>query len=136
MEWGLFNYFPAAHYERAIDQAFQEISEEKLETDGGTTHLHQDGRRSTVYYWLNPDTGAALYHTEVNGEEANPFFGSVSEAEQYLENLGQRQAERYESLSLYKAKVQKVEDAVEVLTDQSGIDEFVSTNGNSSEESE
>lgn len=88
--------------------------------------MHQDGRRSTVYYWLNPDTGAALYHTEVNGEEANPFFGSVSEAEQYLEKLGNDQPERYEGLSLYKAKVQKVEDAVEVLTDQSGIDEFVS----------
>lgn len=98
--------------------------------------MHQDGRRSTVYYWLNPDSGAALYHTEVNDEEANPFFGSIGEAEQYLENLGQIQPEQHEGLSLYKAKVQKVKDAVEVLTDQSGIDEFVSTSRSSSEESE
>lgn len=27
----LFNYFPAAHYEKAIDQAFEELAEENIE---------------------------------------------------------------------------------------------------------
>lgn len=100
-----------------------------LRADGGTTNLHQDGRRTNVYYWLNPDTGAALYHTEVNGEEANPFFGSVDEAERYLEKHCGEEVSQYEGLTLYNAKVEKVEDAVEVLTDQSGIDEFVPDGG-------
>jgi hypothetical protein len=122
MQYSLFNYFPSAHYEKAIDQAFREVAEERLESDGGTTNLHLDGRRSNVFYWLNPDTGAALYHTEINDEEADPFFGSIGEAEQFLEKQGK--PERYEGLSLYKARVEKVEDAVEVLMDQSGIDDF------------
>jgi len=121
LRYELENYFPAAHYEKAIDQAFQEVAGKKLEPDGGV-NLHQDGRRSNVYYWLNPDTGAALYHTEANGEEANPFFGSVGEAEQFLEKHSQNG--EYEALSLYKARIEKIEDAVEVLMDQSGIDDF------------
>lgn len=123
LRFKLENYFPAEHYEKAIDQAFQEAAEQRLKPDGGV-NLHQDGRRSNVYYWLNPDTGAALYHTEANGEEANPFFGSVGEAEQFLEKRSQSSTEEYEGLSLYEARVEKIEDAVEVLMDQSGIDDF------------
>jgi len=126
MKWSLFNYFPAAHYKRAIDQAFQDRARDRLEPDGGTnTHLHSDGRRSTVYYWVNPDTDAALTHTEFNGDEAHPFFPSVGEAEQFLENQAENgDRERYEGMSLYQAKITKVEDAVEVLMDQADIDEF------------
>ena len=123
LKWRLFNYFPAAHYKKAIDQAFEELAEEKLEPDGGM-NLHQDGRRSNIYYWLNPDTGAALYHTEANSEEANPFFGSVGEAENFLEKQAGSNPEQYEGLSLYKARVEKLEDAVEVLMDQSDIEDF------------
>ena len=119
----LENYFPDAHYQRALDQAVREAAQE-LEPDGGTTNLHTDGRRSTVYYWLNPDTGAALYHTEINGDEADPFFGSAGEAEQFLEKRGGQDTDRYQGFSLYKAKVQKIEDAVDVLTDQAGIEDF------------
>jgi len=127
MEWETFSYFPEAHYNRAItDHLKQELEdEEELRPDGGsTTHLHNDGRRSKVYYWLNPDTGAALYHTEANGEEANPFFGSIEEAEQYLETRAAQGSEQYQGLSLYQARVDKIEDAVDVLTDQSGLTEF------------
>lgn len=122
----LENYFPAAHYRKALDQAFEALAEERLETDGGKpSNIHTDGRRSTAYYWLNPDTGAALYHTTFNGDEANLFFPSVGEAERFLEQQAQRHdQERYQGMSLYKAKVSKVEDAVEVLMDQSGINDF------------
>lgn len=125
LRFKLENYCPEAHYEKAIDQAFQEKAAQQLETDGGaTTFLHQDGRRSTVYYWINPDTGAALYHTEAHQEEANPFFGTTGEAEKFLEKRAQHDQRDYKSLSLYKAKIEKVEDAVEVLMDQSGINDF------------
>ena len=125
MKWQLFNYFPAAHYERAIDQAFRDRAEDRLEPDGGTNHLHSDGRRSNVFYWVNPDTDAALAHTQYNGDEANPFFPSVGEAERFLENQAENgDRERYEKMSLYQAKITKVEDAVEVLMDQADIDEF------------
>ncbi|PSQ47251.1 hypothetical protein BRD19_09890 [Halobacteriales archaeon SW_7_65_23] len=124
LRYELENYFPEAHYREAIDQAFREQAEEKLKTDGGTAFLHQDGRRNRVYYWVNPETGAALYHTEANGEEANPFFGSVGEAEQFLERQAGEDAEKFEGYSLYEARIQKIEDAVEVIMDQSGIDDF------------
>lgn len=122
MQWDLFNYFPEAHYEMAVDQA---LMDQVLEPDGGTTNnLHRDDRRSKVYYWLNPETGAALYHTEAHGEEANPFFGSANEAEQFLEKHAENDSERYKGMSLYQARTKKVEDAVEVLLDQSGINDF------------
>lgn len=124
LRYSLENYFPDAHYQKAVDEAFKEQAEKRPEPDGGTTNLHTDDRRSTVYYWLNPDTGAALYHTEVNGDEADPFFGSADEAEQFLEKRGGQDTDRYQGFSLYKANVQKIIDAVNVLTDQSDITDF------------
>lgn len=38
-----------------------------------------------MYYWLDPTTGAALYHTGAYTDEANPFFETVEEAEAFLE---------------------------------------------------
>lgn len=35
LEWGMFNYFPEAHYKQAVDQAFQEEAESDLLPDGG-----------------------------------------------------------------------------------------------------
>ena len=85
------------------------------------------GRRKTQFYWYNPNTGAALYHTGVNEDEADPFFDSVEEAEDYLEKQAEsgNREERYEGMSLYETRNKKVEDAVEVLMDQSGIQDFM-----------
>jgi hypothetical protein len=124
LRWNTFSYFPEAHYNKEITERIVEETQNELLPDGGSSDLHSDGRRSTVYYWLNPDTGAALYHTQVNGDEANPFFGSEQRAEQYLENRAEDNQGRYEDLSLYKARVDKVGDAVDVLTDQSGLADF------------
>jgi hypothetical protein len=87
LQYDTFAYFPEAHYTKRIQNEIWGKEDTKDETvpDGGTTNLHTDGRRNTVYYWLNPDTGAALYHTNINGEEADPFFGTIQEAEKYLE---------------------------------------------------
>lgn len=35
LRYELENYFPEAHYRKAIDQAFQEIAEDKLYAKGG-----------------------------------------------------------------------------------------------------
>ena len=87
--------------------------------------LHTDQRRASVFYWVNPDTGAALYHTGVNEEETIPFFKDVGAAETYLEQCADRDdSDAYDQYSLYEAKTRKVTDAVDVLTDQSGIADF------------
>lgn len=88
--------------------------------------LHARTRKSTIYYWVDPDTGAALYHTELSDEATVPFFADVGSAETHLE----RQAaawdrDEYAKHSLYQAKTRKVVDAVDLLTDQSGIGDFL-----------
>jgi nucleotide-binding universal stress UspA family protein len=79
--------------------------------------VHTTEPEATVYYWVDPDTGAALYHTGVNDEATNPFFPDVGAAETYLEcraDTGDK--EDYAGFSLYEAKTKKVVDAVDVLT--------------------
>jgi hypothetical protein len=95
-----------------------------LAADGGTKNLHLDGRRNTVYYWFDPDSGALLYHTGVNEYGADPFFSSIGEAETFLKQQAGKDDANYEEMSLYEARIKKVEDAVDVLMDQSGIDDF------------
>ncbi|RMB12928.1 hypothetical protein [Haloplanus aerogenes] len=52
----------------------------------------------------------------------DPFFGSIEEAERYLEDLADRHGkEQYIGLVLRKSGNRKVEEATEVLTEQSGI---------------
>ena len=75
---------------------------------------------------MDPDTGAALYHTELNDKATVPFFGDVGSAETYLEQCAEAgDREDYAKYSLYRAKTRKVGDAVDVLTDQSGINDFL-----------
>lgn len=74
LRYQLENYFPEAHYRKAIDQAFEEQAEE-LVTDGGSR---------TQYYWSGEN--GIVYHTQSGDELVDPFFGSVEEAEHYLEN--------------------------------------------------
>jgi hypothetical protein len=81
---------------------------------------------------MNPHSGALLYHTGAYDDEADPFFDSIEEAENYLETRADHRdadTERYEGMSLYKARVSKEEDAVEVLMDQSGIMDFAPDGG-------
>ena len=124
LQWGFFDYFPAAHYQQAR-------REHTIEPDGGHDMLHSGRQQASVYYWLDPRTGAALYHTSAYDDEANPFFGTVEDAEIFLEQRADTadDAERYESLSLYQARTRKVGDATDVLTEQAGIGDFVTDGG-------
>lgn len=121
LHWSVFDYFPAAHYRLACDQR-------ELETDGGTDNLHKGSRIAKVYYWLDPGTGAALAHTNAYDDEANPYFGTILEAERFLEQRAEtgNRSERYETLSLYEAKTRKIRDAKDVLTEQAAFDDFLS----------
>jgi hypothetical protein len=62
----------------------------------------------------------------VNDESTVPFFGDIGAAETYLEKRAEMDGpEPYDRLSLYEARTRKVGDAVDVLTDQSGIEDFL-----------
>jgi hypothetical protein len=111
LRFKLENYFPEAHYKKAIDHAFQEEAEQDLLPDGGTR---------TQYYWRGED--GVVYHTKTEGEMVDPFFNSVEEAERYLESLADMNGkDQYDSLVLRKSGNQKVMEATEVLTEQSGL---------------
>ncbi|MXR52389.1 hypothetical protein GRX03_12340 [Halovenus sp. WSH3] len=113
LRYELENYFPEAHYKKAIDQALEEEAEE-LVTDGGSR---------TQYYWSGEN--GVVYHTESGDELVDPFFGTVQEAEQYLENLADLHGkEQYTSMVLRKSGNRKVEEATEVLTEQSGLTDW------------
>ena len=86
--------------------------------------LHKGRKPASVYYWVNPNTGGVLYHTEVN-DEVIPFFSDIGSAETYLEQEAETNGpDQYEQYSLYDSKTRKVVDAVDVLTDQAGIEDF------------
>lgn len=114
LRYELENYFPEAHYQKAIDHALQSEAEEKLKTDGGSR---------TKYYWSGEN--GVVYHTESGDEMVDPFFGSVDEAERYLQELADRnEGEQYKSMVLRKSGNRKVMNATEVLTEQSGLTDF------------
>ena len=114
LRYDLENYFPEAHYKRAIDLAFRDEAEDEVLPDGGSL---------TRYYWSGED--GVVYHTETEGEMVDPFFNSVEEAERYLEGLADMNGkDRYEGLVLRKSGNRKVMEATEVLTEQSGLTDW------------
>ena len=87
--------------------------------------VRTDGGYATRYVWFDPDTGAVLYHTGINDDAADPFFANIDEADRFLEQRAdQGEHERYERLSLYKVRMRKEKDALDVLLNQSGLDDF------------
>lgn len=125
VQYATFRYLPEHHFRLTYDRVTRD-----LETDGGFDDLHRGKQRATVYYWLHPQTGAALHHTGVNDEEAIPFFPDEGTARDYLENRAETgDPEQYSGLSLYKARTRKVADAVDVLTDQAGFHDFMPDSG-------
>jgi len=130
MTWDLWNYAPLAHYDLAMDRVRDRVDDhdhdaDDVRMDGGYGDLHSGSRKSSVYYWVDPKTDAVLAPTEVNGDPA-PFYPDVGAAERELEHrMAMDGEDALDRFSLYEAKVRKVEDAVDVLTDQSGIDEYL-----------
>jgi len=82
LRYELEHYSPEAHYREAISE---KLEQEELVPDGG---------RRTQYYWSGED--GVIYHTESGEELVDPFFGSVEEAERYLESLAPGSEDRYE----------------------------------------
>ena len=77
------------------------------------------------YGWYDGDTDTFLYHTELNGEYVDPFFETEDEAKDYLAKLADNgNKEDYMGLSLRKVGDRKIGEAVEVLTEQSGLMDF------------
>lgn len=108
--------------------AITDTPDYEIRMDGG--QLHTGRTTSTLYYWADPDTDAALAHTTVNDEQVIPFFDSVGAAERYLDQRASTGVEEdYAGLSLYRAKVKKTGDAVDVLMEQSGLDNFAPDGG-------
>ena len=95
------------------------------ERSGEATSVRTDGGSTTKYVWYDPETDAVLYHTSINDDAADPFFTSVEEADRYLDHRADHgDQDRYERLSLYKVRLRKEKDALDVLLDQSGLDDF------------
>lgn len=114
LRYELENYFPEAHYKKAIDQTFQEMAEEDLRPDGGSR---------TQYYWSGED--GIVYHTESGDELVDPFFDTIDEAERFLENQADQYGEdRYQNMVLRRAGNMKMKEATEVLTEQSGLTDW------------
>jgi hypothetical protein len=114
LQYELFSYFPEAHYQKAVSQELREEWEDEVLPDGG-------GR--TQYYWSGEN--GVIYHSEADGELVDPFFGSVEEAEHYLENLAQLNGEeQYTNLVLRKTGNRKVKEATDVLTNQTGLTDW------------
>jgi len=114
LRFELENYFPDAHYQKAIDQAFRKQAEDRVLSDGGSL---------TRYYWSGED--GVVYHTETEGEMVDPFFNTVEEAENHLESLADMNGEdQYDGLVLRKSGNRKVMEATEVLTEQSGLTDW------------
>ncbi|MFB6216419.1 MAG: hypothetical protein ABEJ72_05575, partial [Candidatus Aenigmatarchaeota archaeon] len=98
-------------YTQAITKRVQEDWEDEILPDGG---------KRTQYYWSGEQ--GVLYHSETGEDTVDPFFGTIEEAERYLENQADIHGkEKYESLVLRKSGNRKVEEATEVLTQQSGL---------------
>lgn len=137
MHWELYSYFPAGHYEMAIDAAIRLAAIEEFDLEGD---LQPDGGRpvpdggrytDTLYAWHDSDTGTYLTHVEAGDEFATPFFEAEDDARRYLDHRAHEVADtaRFEGLSLHKFRAKKVGEAVEVLTDQTDIDEFMPDGG-------
>lgn len=117
MRFELDNYFPDAHYEKAIEQLTMDgrIDQDDLRPDGG--------RRNTQYYWSGEQ--GVLYHTETAEDRVDPFFNTIEEAERFLDNQAEKFGEeKYSSMVLRKSGNQKVEEATDVLTEQSGLTDW------------
>jgi len=119
LRYELENYFPEAHYKKAIDQAFEDLAEEEL----ADQDLRPDGGSRTQYYWSGED--GIVYHTESGDELVDPFFDTINEAERFLQNQADQYGEdRYQNMVLRRAGNMKMKEATEVLTEQSGLTDW------------
>lgn len=126
MHYDLNTYFPDFHYRKAVEQAGYDVEVELDDAD--LDDLRTDGGSRTQYYWSGDD--GILYHGEKGEDMVLPFFDSVEDAERFLEHQAETYGkDRYGGMVLRKTGNQKVEEATDVLTDQSGLADFAPDGG-------
>ncbi|MDY6778799.1 MAG: hypothetical protein SVU32_09105, partial [Candidatus Nanohaloarchaea archaeon] len=122
MQFDLFNYFPDMHYREAVEQAGYHVD------DTEEPEVRPDGGSRTQYYWSGEQ--GILYHSEQGEDMVVPFFDSVDDAERFLERQADQYGEdRYKGMVLRKTGNRKVEEATDVLTEQSGLADFAPDGG-------
>lgn len=116
---------PAPHQVFFHNKAIEEYAEELGLDDH---ELIPDGGQRTQYYWSGEN--GILYHTEQGEDIVDPFFDSEEEADRFLDNQAEKLGEdRYSGMVLRKTGNQKVKEATDVLTSQSGIADFAPDGG-------
>jgi hypothetical protein len=124
---------PAPHQVYFYNQAIEEMAED-LGVDVDNNELIPDGGRPRKYFftWMT-ENGNLLYDASVNGDAADVFYESETEAEEALERLidsHPEEEERYRKSNLYKVKrMDKVMEGVEVMTEQQGLSDFAPDGG-------
>ena len=114
LRYELENYFPEAHYKKAIDRALEDEAVEEILPDGGSR---------TQYYWSGDE--GVIYHTEAGDELVDPFFDTIEEAEKFLQNQAEQHGqEMYQGMVLRRAGNMKMKEATDVLTEQAGLTDW------------
>jgi len=66
-----------------------------------------------------------VYHTEAGDELVDPFFDTIEEAEQFLQNQAEQHGqEMYQGMVLRRAGNMKMKEATDVLTEQAGLTDW------------
>lgn len=82
LSYGLFNYFPDAHYRRSIDQSLDALTaiEPELEPEGDSPEL---------YFWYNPDADSVI-ERGASADICKGSFRSLIEAGEALAELKEK----------------------------------------------
>jgi len=103
-----FQYFPEAHYKRAIDHAVDRATAPPVEADGGDNRL---------YFWYNTETNGVVQ--EFRDEEPYTWFGVFDQQEEALSFMQEYRDTHsltdISDLQLYEAEVTAVGDGEELL---------------------
>jgi len=122
LRYELENYFPDAHYRKAISQAQKE---ELVPDDGSRTQYYRSGEDGILYHTKKNSDRVNPFFKVMEGAERVPrlnprgdsaFFETVEDAERFLEHQAEEYGkDRYEGFVFRKTGNRKVEEAVEVL---------------------
>lgn len=108
IELDTFQYFPEAHYKRAIDHAISRATAPPVEADGGDNRL---------YFWYNTQTNAVVQ--DFHEEEPYTWFGIFDQQEEALSFMQEYRNDHnlpdVSDLQLYEANVTVVGDGEELL---------------------
>lgn len=101
LSYGLFNYFPEAHYQKAIDAARHDDSDD----------IEPDGVSDTAYFWYDTETNAVLQE-EVAPSQLEGLFHWKSDAISFLTGYAKHHSlDDLSHIDLYEATLDRQESA-------------------------